>query len=62
MEGLLKKRLIQRAIFQQVDPERIQELIDGPYGVTVAMRDGSLLLARLNDDNTLHLDPIDTTC
>ena len=62
MEGLLKKRLIQRAIFQQFTPERIQEMIDGPDSVTVALRDGSLFLAQLDEYNSLHLKPIDTTC
>lgn len=63
MDNLSKKALILKMIFQQLEPRSIQDLIvAGPDAIRVFLRDGSLLLAQLNDDNSLRLDPIDTTC
>lgn len=63
MNNLSKRALILKKIFQQLDPGSIQTLIaDWPDAIKVFLRDGSLFLAQLNDDNSLRLDPIDTTC
>lgn len=62
MDNLCKKGLILKAIFQQIDPGTIRDLIDLPDAIKVLLQDGGLFLARLNDDNSLRLDEIDGVC
>lgn len=62
MDNLRKKGLILKAVFQKLDPGTIRDLIDLPDAVKILLRDGGLLLARLNEDNSLRLDEIDEVC
>lgn len=62
MDNLSKRGLLQKAVLQEFGPKSIRDLIDGTDSVTVALRDGRLILARLDREGSLRLDEIDEAC
>lgn len=63
MDNLSKKALLLKEIFQQLEPGSFLDVIDAPPDAyKVQMRDGRMLLARLDGNNRLQLNEIDGVC
>ena len=63
MDNLSKKAMLLKKIFQQLEPGSFLDVIDAPPDAyKVQMRDGRMLLARLDRDNWLQLHEIDGVC
>lgn len=66
MDNLIKKVMLLRALLAWLEPGNFLDVLDvidaPPDAYKVQMRDGRMLLARLDEDNRLQLDEIDGVC
>ena len=70
MDNLSKKALLMKEIFRQMEPDSILDVIDdspdvykaSPDTCMVRLRDGRMLLARLDQDNRLQMNEIEGVC
>ena len=63
MDNLSKRALILKEIFRQLEPGSFLDIVSAPPDAyKVLMRDGRMLLARLDQHRNLRLDEIDGVC
>ena len=62
MDNLHREQLIREKIRAQYSPAEIMELEGFGDHCRLRLRDGSLFLANLNNDNSLRLTEIDEVC
>lgn len=66
MDNLIKKAMLLRALLAWLEPGNFLDVLDvidaPPDAYKVQMRDGRMLLARLDGNNRLQLTEIDGVC